>query len=92
MPGGAARVGVGLRALGRDGREVEQVAGSLRHEADASSPVIDAGPMRPRARALQRPEQRRLARAVAAHERDDLAGVQVEVDVADRDGRAVRRR
>jgi hypothetical protein len=41
------------------------------------------------ARALQRPQQRRLARAVAPHQRADLPAPQVDVDLAHRDDVAV---
>ena len=49
---------------------------------------VDA-PARARSRTLQGPEQRRLARAVAAHERRDLAAAQVDVHVADGHDRTV---
>ena len=95
------RLGVGLRELLADGVEVEQVGRRLRHEPDerarlasgarsaGSRPPTSTRPPWRAPGALQRPEQRRLARAVAAHERDDLARAQLEVDVAHRDDRAV---
>ena len=70
----------------RDGVEVQQVGRRLRHErrppcgpaAPSSCGGSCAGDRRRRRRsrrpdALQRPQQRRLAGAVAAHQRDDLA-------------------
>ena len=80
-----ARVAVGRRALLVDGLEVEQVGGRLRHQPDqraarpAASRAAGSWPSdahrsrRTPAAALQRPDQRRLARAVAAHQRDHLA-------------------
>ena len=53
------------------------------------APGASTVPIEPGARALQRPQQRRLARAVATHERDDLAGAEVEIDLAHRDRAAV---
>ena len=95
-----ARLGVGLRELFGDGVEVEQVGRRLRHEADERARLggrevsgVAAADVDPaalaRAGALERPQQRRLAGAVAAHERDDLAGAQLEVDVAHGDDRSV---
>ena len=100
VPPGHAALAVGRVALVGDGLEVEQVGGGLRHQPDrartAAGRAASAGSMpstvdgaRPRrgAAALQGPQQRRLARAVAAHQRRDLAGAQVEVDPAQRASR-----
>ena len=84
MPGGRAGLAVGLRALLADGREVQQVGRGLRHQPDRAAAGIRAevtgiaaahvdAARRTGAGALERPEQRRLAGAVAAHERGDLA-------------------
>ena len=58
------------RRRGRGGRRRRGAVGAVARDR--------AGPQRPGA--LQRPQQRGLARAVAAHERGDLAAAQVEVD------------
>ena len=90
---------VGRRALLGHGLEVEQVGGRLRHQTDELSTAgaglgrgIDAGHAHhagaPRARALQGPQQGRLARAVAAHQRRDAALAQLERHVAEGDGPA----
>ena len=81
VPGGGARLAVGLRALLGDGGEVEQVGRRLGHEADGRRAPPPAGrrpstctvPACRAAGRVQRPQQRRLARAVAAHQGDDLA-------------------
>ena len=76
--------GVGLRELVADRVEVEQIArafaGRDRHGRGPPRPRRRAGRrrrLRPSrscaARSLQRPQQRRLPRSVAPHERDDLA-------------------
>ena len=92
------------RALLGDGLEVEQVGGVLRHQPDERAPARRrrggpgraAHPHRRRARAaaaaLQRPQQRGLAGAVAPHQRGDPARREREVDVAERDRRAVHHR
>ena len=95
LPGRGAGLAVGLRALERDRRVVQQVARRLRDERDAAAPRRrrqlprdpsrrrSTVPLGARAGTLERPQQRRLARTVATHARDDFAGEQVEVDRAD---------
>ena len=90
--GDAGGLAVGLRELVPHAAQVEQVRRGLRHQPDERARLggvhlvrvaavdVDTAPLT-RARALQRPQQRRLARAVAAHERGDLPVAQREVDV-----------
>ncbi len=90
--GAGAAVG-GVALLGH-GLEVEQVGRRLRHQPDqrpggrpapgrpgrpADAPTATAPAGTPTA-ALERPQQRGLARAVAAHERGDPAGAEGQVD------------
>ena len=94
------RVVVGLVQLGRNGVPVEQVGRRLGDHPDESSRAdgtegrrvvavdLDAAPLPPPG-TLEGPEQRRLARAVAAHEGDHLAAPEGEVDVTDGDELAV---
>ena len=94
MPGPPPAAGVRGRALLGDRLEVEQVGGRLRDQPDEGAAPGGVEPGRVGARrrrpcrsgascgALERPDQRRLARAVAAHQRGDLARAQLEVDVA----------
>ena len=84
----APAVAVGRGALVGDGLEVEQVGrrsaapgrpaprGARRPRPAGSAPSTATTPPARRPAALQGPEQRGLAGAVAAHQRDDLAGVQ----------------
>ena len=87
------------RALLVDGLEVEQVGGVLRQQPDQrpSYGGLDLGGVgaadvhrarAPRSRALERPQQRGLAGAVAAHQRGDPRR-QVQRHLADRDRPAV---
>ena len=91
---------VGGRALVGDGLEVEQVCGGLRHQPDqgAACRRVEAGRVEgpdldvagvAAAAPLQRPDQRRLARAAAAHQGRDAAGAEHEVDVAQGHGGTV---
>ena len=95
---------VGRGALRVDRLEVEQVRGGLRHQPDerASLGGLGRGGVDGRPRvvdldlavaalpgALQGPQQRRLARAVATHQRRGRARVQAQVDVAHREDAAV---
>ena len=99
-PGLRVGAGVGGGALLGDGLEVEQVGGRLRHQAHVRTPlggrqvgrvVADHGDGAgaPLARALQGPDQARLAGAVASHQHGDATGGQGEVDLADGDVGAV---
>ena len=84
---GGLRVAVGIGALGRDGLRPEQVAGLLRHETD---PVGGVDGARQRlAQTGEAGQQGRLAGAVAAHDRHDLAAVRSRG--RRREGRALRR-
>src|SRR5699024_3768877 len=90
------RLDVALFALGRDGVQVQQVTGGLRDEADPFTclgraecarivPTDIDGARFTGAGSLECPQQGGLPGPVAAHECYDLAGVQVEVDLAYRD-------
>ncbi len=95
VAGRRARVPVGGRALLVDRLEVEQVGRGLGHQADQPPACLGAQVGRVRSGdahrsrrttpgALERPQQGRLARAVAAHHRDHLAPVEGQVDRAQR--------
>ena len=95
--------GAAGRALLVDGLEVEQVGRLLGQQSDETPPVdrpevgrvgaADRDLARaPRPAPLQRPQQRGLARAVAAHQRGDPAARQGQRHVADRHGPAVHHR
>ncbi len=102
-PGGArrqGRVAVAGGALGGDGVVVEEHGGVLGHQTGhpddlAGGEAVGLGPADPDLTARRCPQadevgqQRRLARAVAAHEGDDLAGVHLEVDALQRRNRPV---
>ena len=69
--------------------EADQAPRRRRFEVRRVAPVdVDAAAVA-RARALEGPEQRRLAGAVATHERGDLASVEIDVDVSHRGDRSV---
>ena len=85
VPGAGARVLVGGRALGGDRVGVQQVPRLLRYQTHAADQVARRRPVRDRAAdphrpggRLDQPDQRReqggLPGAVAAHQRDGLAG------------------
>ena len=103
-PRPAPALAVRLRALGRDGVEVEQVRRALRDEADRRAVVpgrrASAGRRRRRLPTRTVPDVRvplpcsahsseDLPGAVAAHQRGHLARPQVEVDARDRHDVAV---
>ena len=82
------------RTLLVHGLEVEQVVGVLRHQPDASTAGcgvqpggVGTGDRDPAGRtspgALERPQQRRLPGAVAAHHRADPAGAHAQVHLAE---------
>ena len=97
---GLPRAAVGGRALLGDGLEVEQVGGGLRHQPDQGAALRPAAgsrgrcrrrstrPARALAAALQGPQQRRLAGAVAPHQRRHGAGSQAHARAPERHRRA----
>ncbi len=91
--GGGALIGDPLEGRAghrRSGHESHEGTGPCAGQPSLAGSGDGDGDVLAWSRALERPQQRGLAGAVAAHERQHPAAVHVQVDPADGDGRAYR--